>query len=142
MSHDVLNVSVTSGLNKKGRDPLQSTDIPERPLDKIQIDFCGPFQRSVPDGNEYVLAKQDGFTRFTWLVATKDCTAETAASIFRDRWVCVFGMPLVMQSDQGTHYTSIVFEQTCRDLGIEHLLGSPRQQREELLSVITALPPE
>ena len=81
---------------KHGRAPLQSTDIPERPLDKVQIDFCGPFHPSVPDGNEYVLAMQDVFTRFRLLVATKDCTAETVASVFRDRWVCVFGVPLTV----------------------------------------------
>ena len=106
---------------KPGRAPLQSTDIPERPR--------GPFQPSVPDGNEYVLAMQDVFTRFTLLVATEDCTAETAASVFRHRWVCVFGVPLTVQSDRGTHFTSIVFEQTCRDLGIEHPLGSPAHAR-------------
>ena len=71
------------------------------------------------------------FTRFTLLVATKDCTAETAARIFRDRWVCVFGVPLIVQSDQGTHFTSIVFEQTYRDLGIEHILGSPAHARSQ-----------
>ena len=76
-----------------------------------------------------MLAVQDVFTRFTLLIATKDCTAETAASVFR--WVCVFGVPLTVQSDQGTHFTSIVFEQTCRDLGIEHLLVSPAHARSQ-----------
>ena len=66
-----------------GRAPLQSTDIPERPLDNIQIDFCGPFQPSVPDGNEYVFAMQDVFTRFTLFVATKDCTTETVQDLSR-----------------------------------------------------------
>ena len=116
---------------RPGRAPMQLTDIPERPLDKVQIDFCGPFQPSVPEGHQYVLAMQDVFTRFTLLIATKDCTAETAASLFRDRWVCVFGMPLAVQSDNGTHFTSIVFEQTCRDLGITHLLGSPAHARSQ-----------
>ena len=45
--------------------------------------------------------------------------------------MCVFGVPLTGQSDQGTHFTSIVFEQTCRDLGIEHLLGSPAHARSQ-----------
>ena len=45
--------------------------------------------------------------------------------------MCVFGVPLTVQSDQGTHFTSMVFEQTCRDLGIEHLLGSPAHVRSQ-----------
>ena len=63
-----MNVSVTSGQRNPGVPPMQFTDIPERPLDKVQIDFCGQFQPSVPEGNEYVLAVQYVFTRFTLLI--------------------------------------------------------------------------
>ena len=42
-----------------GRSPLLNTDIPMRPLDKVQVDFCGPLPKSVPDRMEYVLAVQD-----------------------------------------------------------------------------------
>ena len=57
-----------------GRAPLQNTDIPRRPLDKVQIDFCGPYftSRPVPDGMEHVLAIQDVFSRYCILVPTKD----------------------------------------------------------------------
>ena len=103
-----------------GRAPLQNTDIPRRPLDKVQIDFCGPFHKSVPEGMEYVLAIQDVFSRYCILVPTKDCRAETAARVFRERWVCQIGIPLIVQSDRGTHFTAVVFEETCRALGIDH----------------------
>ena len=47
--------------------------------------------------------------------------------------VCVFGVPLTVHSDQGTHLTSIiiVFEYTCKDLGIEHQLGSTAHARSQ-----------
>ena len=78
-----------------------------------------------------MLAIQDVFTRFSLLIATRNCTAENAATIFRDRWMCLFELPLTVQSDNGTHFTSVVFRQTCRDLGIDHLLGSPARARSQ-----------
>ena len=114
-----------------GRAPLQNTDIPRRPLNKVQIDFCGPFHKSVPDGMEYVLAIQDALSRYCILVPTKDCRAETAAPVFRERWVCPFGIPLIVQSDRGTHFTAVVFEETCRALGIDHRMSSPNHSQSQ-----------
>ena len=42
-----------------GRAPLRNTDISERHLNNVQIDYWGPFHKSIPDGMEYILAIQD-----------------------------------------------------------------------------------
>ena len=86
-----------------GKAPLRNTDIPGRPLDKVQIDFCGPFHKSIPDKMEYILAIQDAFSRYCILIPARDCKAETAAQVFQKRWVCQFGIPLMVQSDRSTH---------------------------------------
>ena len=45
--------------------------------------------------------------------------------------VCGCGVPPVVQSEQTTHSTSINFDQKCKDMGIEHLLGSPAHERSQ-----------
>lgn len=116
-------------LNKRpkhpNRAPLQQTDIPKEPLEKIQIDFVGPFQQSVEGGYRYVLAIQDVLTRFCVLVPTVKNDAESAASVLVTNWITVFGIPKKLQSDCGSHFTGTVFEETCKILGIKHIKGTP-----------------
>ena len=86
---------------------LQKTEALKLLLSQIQIDFTGPFQPSVPEKFRYVLAIQDVLTRYAMLIPTVDCTASTAASMLLTRWVTVLDIPEVIQSDQGSHFTSI-----------------------------------
>ena len=108
-------------LHKRPRHPerakLQVADIPSIVLERVQIDFVGPFPPSVPSGYCYVLAIQDVLSRFSLLIPTHDCGAGSAARIFRENWVCVFGVPKVLQSDRGSHFMSSVFKLVCRHLG-------------------------
>ena len=70
--------------SKKGKAPLQKTEFPNRPFQRIQIDFVGPIQASVPEGFTYVLAMQDVLTRYVKLVATSDNAAETVVRVLID----------------------------------------------------------
>ena len=107
------------------RTKLESTPIPAAPLVRVQIDFIGPFQPSVPRNYRYVLAIQDFRTRNSLLVPTMDCTAETAAQVLVQRWVIVLDVPEVLQSDQDPHLTGIVFRQLCTVIGINQAFCSP-----------------
>ena len=64
------------------RAPLWNTDIPGHPLNKVQIDFSGPFHKSIPDGMEYILAIQDAFSIYCILIPTRECKAEPVAQDF------------------------------------------------------------
>ena len=66
---------------------LQKTGIPAAPLARIQVDFVGPFQPSVPDQFRYILAVQDVLTRYAILIPTADATAERAAQALLEHWV-------------------------------------------------------
>jgi hypothetical protein len=59
--------------------PLQSTQVPLRPFEKIQVDFCGPLPIA-SDGSSYFLAVQDVFSRFSLLAPTADCTSQSAVA--------------------------------------------------------------
>ena len=66
-----------------GRAPLCETEVPEKPFQKVQVDFCGPFPESRNHSFRYFLAMQDVLSRFVLLVPSKDCTADTAAKVVR-----------------------------------------------------------
>ena len=123
------------GINKRtkkpGRAPLQYTEIPEWANDQVQIDFVGPFPRSGQHSCRYVLHIQDVLTRYVVMVPTASCTAEEAADILTDRWICVFGVPGMISSDQGSHFTSEVFRATCRLMGLQQKFGSPYHPRSQ-----------
>ena len=105
--------------------PLEKPPVPQAPLSRIQIDFVGPFQPSVPDKYRYVLAIQDTLTRYSLLIPTVDCTAHTAAQVLLQRWVTVFDVPEAIQGDQGPHFTGEVFRKICSSLGIHQSLCTP-----------------
>ena len=91
-----------------------------------------------------MLAMQDVFSRFCLLVPTKACKIETAVQVAMDRWVCQFGVPLAMQSDQSPHFTVKVSEEMCRQLGVGHRLSSPNhpcyqgqvERQNQLLNIV------
>lgn len=102
-----------------------------QPFQRIQIDFVGPVQASVPEGLTYVLAIQDVLTRYVKLIATSDNSAETAVRVVIDEWITQFDVPEVIGSDQGPHFTPTVFEATCKDRRIEHARGSPEHPQSQ-----------
>jgi transposase InsO family protein len=115
----------------KGKAPLEKNDIPKQPFQRIQIDFVGPVQVSVPEGFTYVLAIQDVLTRYVKLVTASDNSAETAVRVLIDEWITQLDISEVIGSDQGPHFTATVFEATCKKLGIEHALGSPEHPQSK-----------
>lgn len=110
---------------KPGLAPVQFTDIPDRPLAKLQVDFVGPFPQTDAHPFRYVLQVQDIFSRYLLLLPAEDNTAETAARLIHDRWICVFGDPQVITSDRGPHFAAETLLTMCRRLGVCHLMGTP-----------------
>lgn len=83
----------------KGKAPLEKNDIPKQTFQRIQIDFVGPVQASVPEGFTYVLAIHDVLTRYVKLVAASDNSAETAVRVLIDEWITQFDISEVIGSD-------------------------------------------
>ena len=45
--------------------------------------------------------------------------------------MCQLGIPLVVQSDKGTHFTALFFKETCRTSGIKHKLSSANYSQSQ-----------
>ena len=87
---------------------------------------------------------QDVLTRYVKLVATSDNSAETAVRVLIDEWVTQFDLPEVIGSDQGPHFTAIVFETICKELGIEHArrISSEQNKRGQRTKTLMKRPYE
>ena len=72
-----------SGKNKhdthSNQAPVQLTDVPDESLDKLLVDFLGPFQPSTAHENKYALHVQDILSWYLMLLPTEEDNAETAS---------------------------------------------------------------
>ena len=60
-----------------------------------------------------------------------DARAETVADKFVKEFVCRFGVPLELHSDQGTNFESAVFAEMCRVLGISKTRTTAYNQKSD-----------
>ena len=102
---------------KPGR--LQPIPPPEGPFQLIGMDYCGPFKQT-PRGNQYVLCITDYFTRWVVAVVVPDCSAQTTAEALFNEFICKYGVPTVILSDQGTHFHNQLMEAMSKLIGYDH----------------------
>lgn len=62
------------------------------------------------------------YTRFPEAVPLQKITAPVPALM---KFFTMFGLPKVVQTDKGTNFTSQVFSQVLKTLGIKHIISSP-----------------
>ena len=98
------------------------------PLERVNLDICGPFPAS--NGNKYILVIGDSFTKFLIAIPMPDMKAERVASILVNEWVLNFGTPRIIHSDRGVQFTSNVFKHMCQMLGVHQTLNSSYHPRE------------
>lgn len=102
--------------------PLRPIPVIEEPFSKIVIDCVGPLPRT-RKGNQYLLTIMCASSRFPEAIPLRSIHSK---NIVRElvkffSWV---GIPRVVQSDQGSNFTSRVFKEILRDLKIEQKLSS------------------
>jgi hypothetical protein len=102
---------------QRNRAPLNQY-LSGEPMERVAIDILGPLPVTT-NGNKYILVIVDHFTKWTESVALPNQTAETVAKAFVDEFVCRFGTPLQLHSDQGSNFESEVFAGMCSLLHID-----------------------
>ncbi|CAF3544285.1 unnamed protein product [Rotaria sp. Silwood1] len=98
-------------------------ETPPGPFQLIGIDYCGPFKRT-PRENQYVLCITDYFTRWITAVALPDCTAQTTAQAIFNEYICRYGVPVSILTDQGTHFNNQLMESMAQLIGYNHILST------------------
>ncbi|XP_062711901.1 uncharacterized protein K02A2.6-like [Aedes albopictus] len=97
---------------------LESWPVPEKPWQRVHVDFAGPVN------DTYYLVLVDSLSKWPEVVPTKRITSEATIAILR-KIFSRFGMPEVLVSDNGAQLTSDVFERFCESNGITHLRTAP-----------------
>jgi hypothetical protein len=78
----------------------------------------GPFPKT-RKGNQYILTICDCFTKWIEAFAMKDQESITIMEVLVDQFVCRFGTPMQLHSDQGTNFQSNAFNEMCDYLSID-----------------------
>ena len=102
--------------------PLQPIVVPQEPFEKIIIDCVGPLPKT-KGGNQYLLTLMCATTRYPEAIPLRNITAKTIVKKLMNYFTS-FGIPKEIQSDQGSNFTSGLFRDILRELGIKQILSS------------------
>jgi transposase InsO family protein/predicted aspartyl protease len=107
-----------------------SSDIPN---ELVSSDLMGPFPRSAT-GECYVLTMTDHFSRFNLSLALKDTLSTTITRAIEERWINVFGSPRRLLTDNGSQYTSSVFDAMLISHGVVHVTTTTYNPRGDAIA--------
>lgn len=94
------------------------------PMERIAVDLMGPMNET-ERFNRYILVVQDYFTKWVEAYPLPNDQAVTVAEVIVTEWVCRYGAPSTLHSDQGSNFESCVFQAMCELLGIEKTRTTP-----------------
>lgn len=94
------------------------------PLECIAIDIVGPLPITSND-NQYIMVIGDYFSKWKEAFALPDHTAQTVADKLVTGFICTFGAPYRIHTDQGREFESELFSEICSLLGIAKSRTTP-----------------
>jgi hypothetical protein len=89
----------------------------------IAIDHKGPLAKT-KSGNKYITTIIDRFSGYAVCIAIPRINAYTTAWNLINYWICRFGIPYGILSDQGTDFMSGIVDAICKMLGMKHKISS------------------
>ena len=102
--------------------PLQPIPVTSEPFEHIILDCVGPLPRT-KTGKEYLLTIMCTLTRFPEAIPLGRITAPAVIKALVG-FFSHFGLPKIVQTDQGTNFMSKMFKQAMQQLGIKHITSS------------------
>ena len=90
---------------------------PSSPFHHIGLDFIGPLPFS--NGNQHILLIGDHFSKWYEATPVPNQTASTTATALLENWICRFGCPHSIPSDQGRNFESKLFKSLNQALQVD-----------------------
>ena len=103
----------------KIKQPMVITDTPGTVFDKIAMDIVGTLQKTKTDF-EYILTMQDQLSKFC-LAPLKNTLATTIADAFIKKFICIFGAPRIILTNQGRNFFSRLMERVSKRFKIKKI---------------------
>ncbi|VDI24463.1 Hypothetical predicted protein [Mytilus galloprovincialis] len=108
--------------NSRKQSPTRSRSRMKRynvgvPLERVAMYLVGPFPLSYR-GNKYALVVSDYFTKWAEGYPLPDMEAHTVVDSFIKNFICRFGIPRQIHTDQGGQFESNLFKELCEKLRI------------------------
>ncbi|KAL0206362.1 hypothetical protein P9112_001669 [Eukaryota sp. TZLM1-RC] len=97
----------------------------DRPFARVNADVIAPLPED-QKGYKYILVFIDSFSRFTIIVPLKELNANLTADALIRTVCAIFGIPFQIHSDNGPEFSTAVFDELSKFLGIEVSKSIPR----------------
>ena len=104
--------------------PLQMTEIPDRPFDKIAIDLVTNCETST-SGNKHILTIIDHLTGWPEAFPIPDKSPDTIVATLINYYLPVHMCPRYILSDNGTEFKNNLMGQVLQQLGIDRIFSAP-----------------
>ena len=106
--------------------PLQMTEIPGRPFDKITIDLVTDCETST-SGNKHILTIIDHLTGWLEAFPIPDKSADTIVATLINHYIPVHMCPRYILSDNDMEFKNSLMDQVLQQLGIDKIFSAPYQ---------------
>jgi cleavage and polyadenylation specificity factor subunit 1 len=106
-----------SKIGRHTKTPLAERDPPDRRFGSLHLDLVGPLPPS--EGAKYIFTIIDRFSRWPEAIPLADSSTESCARALLRFWIARFGVPDDLVSDRGSQFTSKVWKELHRLLGIK-----------------------
>ena len=107
-----------SKIHRHTQAPLTSRQMPSARFRSLHVDLVGPLP--VSKGMTYLLTIVDRFTKWPEAIPIPDAQASTCASAMLHHWISKFGVPEDITTDRGPQFTSSLWAEFNKLLGIDH----------------------
>ena len=104
--------------------PLQMTEIPDKPFDKIAIDLVTDCKTST-SGNKHILTIIDHLTGWPEAFPIPNKSEDTIVATLINHYLPVHMCPRYILSDNGTEFKNNLMDQVLQQLGIDRIFSAP-----------------
>ena len=102
--------------------PLHPVPAIGEPFEHVLVDCVGPLPKT-KSGNQFLLTIMCVATRYPEAIPLRSITAQSVVRALI-KFFSTFGLPKIVQTDQGTNFLSGIFEQVLTSLSISHRISS------------------
>ena len=106
-------------------EPAKMTELPKRPWETVEIDFCGPFPNY-----EYALVVTDQYSRYPEVEFVRSTSLQPTRRKLK-KIFATYGVPKKVQTDNGPPFNSKEFKEFAAEAGFQHKTITSRHPKAQ-----------